>query len=81
VPGPLPTELAGHVRGGLPGTEATGTIYADYLVEMTTRGEVVWEWRSWDHLDPADYPVLPRDRRACGPTATRSRRRPMATSW
>jgi len=31
---------------------------------MTTRGEVVWEWRSWDHLDPAAYPVTPQDRRA-----------------
>ena len=25
---------------------------APYLVEMTTAGEIVWEWRSWDHLDP-----------------------------
>jgi len=24
----------------------------DYLVEMTTDGKVVWEWRSWEHLDP-----------------------------
>jgi outer membrane protein assembly factor BamB len=61
---PLPAALADRVRGGLPGTEADGRIYADYLVEMTTRGEVVWEWRSWDHLDPAAYPVTPQDRRA-----------------
>ena len=33
-------------------------------VEMTTRGEVVWEWRSWEHLDPATYPITPQDRRA-----------------
>ena len=25
----------------------------DYLVEMTTDGRVVWEWRAWEHLDPA----------------------------
>jgi len=49
---PLPDEIASRVRGGLPGSEAGGTIYADYLVEMTTSGEVVWEWRSWEHLDP-----------------------------
>src|SRR5439155_146689 len=43
---PLPAEIGGRVRGGLPGSEAGGTIYADYLIEMTTIGEVVWEWRS-----------------------------------
>jgi hypothetical protein len=25
---------------------------APYLLEMTTKGEVIWEWRSWEHLDP-----------------------------
>jgi len=60
----LPADLAGRVRGGLPGTEAEGLIYADYLLEMTTRGEVVWEWRSWEHLDPESFPVTPQDRRA-----------------
>ncbi len=61
---PLPDEVARRVRGGLSGTEADGRIYADYLVEMTTRGEVVWEWRSWEHLDPATHPITPQDRRA-----------------
>jgi outer membrane protein assembly factor BamB len=60
----LPAELAARVRGGLPGTEADGTIYADYLLEVTTRGQVVWEWRSWEHLDPAAFPITPQDRRA-----------------
>src|SRR5919198_4370879 len=32
---PLPSELAAQVRGGMPGTERTGAMYADYLVEMT----------------------------------------------
>src|SRR5262249_12886282 len=58
----LPAHIAGQVRGGLPGTEADGKIYADYLVEMTTQGDVVWEWRSWEHLDPAAYPVTLHDR-------------------
>jgi len=52
------------VRGGLPGTEVDGVIYADYLLETTTGGEIVWEWRSWEHLDPEAYPVTPQDRRA-----------------
>ena len=44
----MPRELVPRVRGGLPGTEENGVMWADYLVEMTTGGEVVWDWRSWD---------------------------------
>jgi hypothetical protein len=61
---PLPAELVGRIEGGLAGTEVDGTMFADYLVEMTTRGQVVWEWRSWEHLDPASHPITPQDRRA-----------------
>ena len=39
-------------KGGIPGTEHNGEMYGDYLVEMTTDGKVVWEWRTWEHLDP-----------------------------
>ena len=35
---PLPTELHARVKGGLPGTEVDGTIYADFLLEVTTSG-------------------------------------------
>ena len=48
----LPQEIAVKVQGGIPGTERNGEMYADYLLEMTTDGRVVWEWRSWEHLDP-----------------------------
>jgi hypothetical protein len=62
---PLPPDLVPRVRGGRPGTEDRGEMYGDYLVEMTTAGEVVWEWRSWEHLDPAadaiTAPSEPRD--------------------
>lgn len=48
----LPAEIARRVRGGLAGTEQPGgAINGDYLVEMTTDGKVVWEWRSWEHLN------------------------------
>ena len=50
----LPDEIAKQVRGGRPGTErANGRIHADYLVELTTDGRTVWEWRTWEHLNPA----------------------------
>jgi outer membrane protein assembly factor BamB len=60
----LPAAIARNIGGGQAGTEAAGVIYADYLVEMTTGGQVVWEWRSWEHLDPAAHPITPQDRRA-----------------
>jgi len=50
---PLPAGMAAKVQGGRPGTEYdNGKMDAPYLVEMTTDGRVVWEWRSWEHLDP-----------------------------
>jgi hypothetical protein len=45
------------VVGGRTGSEHDGHIYADYLVEMTTAGDVVWRWSSWEHLDPREYPI------------------------
>jgi Arylsulfotransferase (ASST) len=47
----LPRDLVPKIQGGLPGTEHNGDIHADYLVEITTEGEIVWEWRTWEHLD------------------------------
>ena len=49
---PLPQDLVPRIKGGMSGTEHNGGMYADYLVEMTTEGRVVWEWRTWEHLDP-----------------------------
>jgi len=50
---PLPDAIVPQVHGGRPGTEIdNGKITGDYLVEMTTDGKIVWEWQSWEHLDP-----------------------------
>jgi hypothetical protein len=48
----LPDAIVPQVRGGRPGTEHDGEMIGDYLVEMTTDGKIVWEWQSWEHLDP-----------------------------
>jgi outer membrane protein assembly factor BamB len=53
----LTMEVASRVKGGRPGTEVNGKIWADYLVESTKGGRKVWEWRTWDHLDPDEYPI------------------------
>jgi len=62
---PLPGAFNARIKGGLPGSEAAGsTIYADYLLEVTTSGDVVWEWRSWEHLDVETAVITLQDRRA-----------------
>jgi hypothetical protein len=48
----LPQHLVSKVKGGLAGSEHNGEMYADYLVEMASDGRSVWEWRTWEHLDP-----------------------------
>jgi hypothetical protein len=62
--GRVPAEIASRVKGGTedhslpsalyaPQPEAdAGAMYADYLAELTPTGQTVWEWRSWEHLDP-----------------------------
>jgi Arylsulfotransferase (ASST) len=55
---PLPDEIVRKVKGGRPGTEYdNGKMNGDYLVEMTTKGEIVSQWRAWEHMEPADYPI------------------------
>jgi outer membrane protein assembly factor BamB len=53
----LPADISRKVQGGRPGTEVNGKIWADYLLEVTKEGRTVWEWRTWEHLDPAEYPI------------------------
>ena len=48
----LPRDLVPKVKGGIPRTEHKGEMYGDYLVEMTTGGRIVWEYRIWERLDP-----------------------------
>ncbi len=55
-----PVEPA-RVVGGVPDTEARdGAVYADVIREVDAEGELLWEWRAIDHLDPQDYPLQPR---------------------
>lgn len=58
-----PPDLVPRIQGGIAGSEHTGDIHADYLVEMTTTGETMWEWRSWEHLDPATDRIMAEQER------------------
>lgn len=60
VAAPLPSDKAARVRGGDPRRDDTdGVIQSDILREVDRTGKTVWEWRIWDHLDPADFPIHP----------------------
>jgi uncharacterized protein (UPF0248 family) len=62
--GQVPEEIARRVKGGMvekdmqsgqyaPLSKAeAGKMYSDYIAEVTRAGETVWEWRTWEHLDP-----------------------------
>lgn len=62
--GPVPEEIARRVRGGMEETEMrsdqylarpkaeAGKMYSSYFAEVTPAGKTVWEWRTWEHLDP-----------------------------
>ena len=57
---PVPAGFAERVPGGT----AHGpdeTMYGDVIREVNRAGELVWEWKSWEHLAPADFP-MPRAR-------------------
>jgi len=60
----VPADIAYAVRGGLVGTEINGRMYTDCFQEVNPAGEVVWEWRAFEHLNPKHHeicPLCPRD--------------------
>lgn len=56
---PLTGAEAERIRGGVPGTEADGTVWADVIREVAPDGTQLWEWRAAVHLDPADHVLQP----------------------
>jgi hypothetical protein len=62
--GQVPEDIARRVRGGMvegnmqsgayaPRQDAdAGKMYSDYLAEVTRAGQTIWEWQTWEHLDP-----------------------------
>lgn len=51
------------MRGGLPGSEHEGRLWADRIVEVDAQGRTVWEWHAWEHLDPERDVITPTDLR------------------
>ncbi len=65
--GILPDEVALKVKGGRPGTELQGKIWGDTLVEIDREGNRVWQWRSYEHLDPEVDIICPYENRSQWP--------------
>lgn len=57
---PVPRDFAARIQGGSSQHDLPdGTIFGDVVKEVNRQGEIVWLWRSWEHLDPAAYPIHP----------------------
>jgi hypothetical protein len=57
---PMPRAAAARITGGSHDHDlADGTHYGDVLKRVDRSGATVWEWKSWENLDPADYPIHP----------------------
>ena len=55
----LPQELHQQIQGGHSHEEDPEQMWADVVKEISPEGELVSEWRSWEHLDFADQVICP----------------------
>jgi hypothetical protein len=53
----IPKNIAKQIRGGKPNTEYDGDMWADVIQEISPEQKVVWEWKSYEHLSPSQYPL------------------------
>ncbi|WP_035795484.1 aryl-sulfate sulfotransferase [Kitasatospora mediocidica] len=56
---PLRGADAEAVRGGVPGSETDGTVWADTIQEVDADGNPTWSWRAAEHLDRDAYALHP----------------------
>ncbi len=54
---PVPKEISSKVKGGISGSDENG-MWSDLIKEIDSDGEVVWEWHSYEHLDPETDSLL-----------------------
>lgn len=55
----IPEAVVEKISGGLKGTEKEGKIWGDCIEEIDRKGNIVWQWKSFDHLKPSDFPICP----------------------
>lgn len=59
----LPDEVRRQVRGGFQHPQDPDVMLGDLIREVTPEGQVVREWRSWEHFDYAHNVICPLERR------------------
>jgi outer membrane protein assembly factor BamB len=65
----LPGDLQRRLKGGVPGTELDGKTYGVQVREIDRKGETLWEWNNFEHMDPEkDLECLWCDREVWGYT-------------
>src|SRR3989344_338217 len=48
----VPKDIAFKVQGGMIGSDSSNGMISDAILEINKEGKVVWEWHSYQHLDP-----------------------------
>jgi hypothetical protein len=59
----LPDDLTIKWRGGRPGTECEGKIHGEMVFEIDRDSKIVWEWNSYEHMDPETDDICPLENR------------------
>ena len=59
----LPPEMAVQVRGGYESNDGPQVMYGDVVKEITAQGEVVDQWRSFEHLSLEEDTICPLEGR------------------
>jgi len=48
-----PEQIADQIKGGTDNTRLNNTVFSDEIVELNHKGQIIWSWHSYDHLDPS----------------------------
>ncbi|MBM4054827.1 MAG: aryl sulfotransferase [Planctomycetes bacterium] len=54
----VPEDIAGLVKGGVEDTDSN-VMWADVIIEVDNAGNRIWEWHSYEHLDPETDMIQP----------------------
>ena len=59
----IPADVTARVKGGYVGEEDPKQMFGDVVQEISPDGAVVYEWRSWEHLDFDEDVICPLENR------------------